>query len=80
MYIAILVVIFAGLNLHLVVSSIALFCLLSCYQCYLALAKGGLTNEHVLILPIGHYQSTVTAPSDVVDEIEKYLLIVIVLL
>jgi hypothetical protein len=26
-------------------------------QCYLALAKGGLTENHVLILPIGHYQS-----------------------
>jgi len=49
---------------------------LSCCQCYLALAKGGLTNDHVLILPIGHYQSTVMAPSDVLDEIEKYLLIV----
>jgi len=50
--------------------------MLSCCQCYLALAKGGLTNEHVLILPIGHYQSTVMAPDDVVDEIEKYLLVV----
>lgn len=47
-----------------------------CFKCYLALAKGGLTDEHVLILPIGHYQSTVTAPSDVLDEVEKYLFIV----
>jgi len=43
------------------------------WQCYLALAKGGLTDEHILILPIGHHQSTVSAPSDVIDEIEKYL-------
>lgn len=49
--------------------------MLLCVQCYLALAKGGLIDEHVLILPIGHHQSTVTSPSDVIDEIEKYLLI-----
>ncbi|XP_064635450.1 CWF19-like protein 1 [Lineus longissimus] len=41
-------------------------------DCYLALAKGGLTPDHVLILPIGHHQSTVQAPSDVIAEIEKY--------
>ncbi|KAK2146142.1 hypothetical protein LSH36_629g01064 [Paralvinella palmiformis] len=41
-------------------------------QCYLALAKGGLTDDHVLILPIGHYQSTVSAPSEIIDEIDKY--------
>ena len=29
-------------------------------------------DDHILILPIGHYQSSVTAPSEVVDEIEKY--------
>lgn len=41
-------------------------------QCYVALAKGGLIPEHVLIAPIGHHQSTVTAPDDVVEEIEQY--------
>lgn len=42
------------------------------FQTYLALAKGGLVDEHILILPIGHYQSSVTAPEDVLEEIEKY--------
>lgn len=39
---------------------------------YLALAKGGLVPDHVLILPIGHYQSTVVAPPETIEEIEKY--------
>ncbi|KAM6895333.1 CWF19-like protein 1 [Xenentodon cancila] len=41
-------------------------------HCYLALAKGGLTPRHVLILPIGHYQSVVELGSEVVEEMEKY--------
>lgn len=41
-------------------------------QCYIALAKGGLIPEHVLIAPIGHHQSVVTAPDDVIEEIEQY--------
>lgn len=41
-------------------------------QCYLALAKGALTPQHVLILPIGHYQSVVELSSEVVEEMEKY--------
>ncbi|KAL4225333.1 hypothetical protein ACF0H5_016021 [Mactra antiquata] len=41
-------------------------------ETYLALAKGGLVNDHILILPIGHYQSSVTAPDEVMDEIAKY--------
>lgn len=36
------------------------------------MAKGGLTPHHVLILPIGHYQSVVDLGSDVVEEMEKY--------
>ena len=28
------------------------------FQCYLALAKGGLVPDHILISPIGHYQSS----------------------
>lgn len=46
--------------------------LVSCSQCYLAMAKGGLTPRHVLILPIGHYQSVVDLSSEVVQEMEKY--------
>ncbi|ESP05129.1 hypothetical protein LOTGIDRAFT_205527 [Lottia gigantea] len=41
-------------------------------ECYVALAKGGLVPDHVLILPIGHHQSTVSAPQDVRNEIEQY--------
>ncbi|XP_064602492.1 CWF19-like protein 1 [Liolophura sinensis] len=41
-------------------------------QCYLALAKGGLVSDHVLILPIGHHQSTVSSTADVRQEIEQY--------
>ncbi|NXG51521.1 C19L1 protein, partial [Psilopogon haemacephalus] len=41
-------------------------------HCYLALAKGGLLPDHVLILPIGHYQSVVDLSSDVVEEVNKY--------
>ncbi|XP_061182668.1 CWF19-like protein 1 [Saccostrea echinata] len=41
-------------------------------ECYLALAKGGLVQDHTLILPIGHHQSMVLAPDDVREEIDKY--------
>ncbi|NWI13439.1 C19L1 protein, partial [Crypturellus soui] len=41
-------------------------------HCYLALAKGGLLPDHVLILPIGHYQSVVDLPGEVVEEVTKY--------
>uniref|UniRef100_A0A8C8S7M0 CWF19-like protein 1 n=1 Tax=Pelusios castaneus TaxID=367368 RepID=A0A8C8S7M0_9SAUR len=41
-------------------------------HCYLALAKGGLSTDHVLILPIGHYQSVVELSSEVLEEVEKY--------
>ncbi|TMS03105.1 CWF19-like protein 1, partial [Larimichthys crocea] len=41
-------------------------------HCYLAMAKGGLTPHHMLILPIGHYQSVVDLSSEVVEEMEKY--------
>ncbi|CAN9508519.1 unnamed protein product [Ophioblennius macclurei] len=41
-------------------------------NCYLAVAKGGLTPRHVLILPIGHYQAVVELSSEVLQEMEKY--------
>lgn len=41
-------------------------------HCYLALAKGCLTTDHLLVLPIGHYQSVVELASEVVEELEKY--------
>lgn len=42
------------------------------FQCYLALAKGSLTARHMLILPIGHYQSVVELGSEVLEEMERY--------
>ncbi|XP_061524293.1 CWF19-like protein 1 isoform X2 [Phycodurus eques] len=41
-------------------------------HCYLALAKGGLNAGHVLILPIGHYRSTVELASEVLREMDEY--------
>lgn len=41
-------------------------------QCYLALAKGGLSEDHVLIIPINHTQSLVTSEADVLNEIKLY--------
>lgn len=34
--------------------------------------KGPLVPEHVLILPIGHYQSIIELPEEVLEEVEKY--------
>lgn len=39
---------------------------------YLALAKGGLVNEHLLILPIEHHQSFLTLPEPAQNEIKKF--------
>ncbi|KPP64614.1 CWF19-like protein 1-like [Scleropages formosus] len=41
-------------------------------HCYMALAKGGLTVDHVLVLPVGHYQSVVDLGTEVVAEMERY--------
>jgi len=39
---------------------------------YLALAKGGLTSDHIMILPIGHHQCTINLPEEESQEIEKF--------
>lgn len=39
---------------------------------YVALAKGGLVPDHVLILPVHHYQSTTACPKDVLQQIDQY--------
>lgn len=39
---------------------------------YLALPKGPLVGNHVLILPIGHIQSMAAAPDDLKEEIQRY--------
>ncbi|KAK6972586.1 CWF19-like protein 1 [Biomphalaria glabrata] len=42
-------------------------------QVYLALAKGGVVDDHVLIIPVYHHQSLVSCPDDVIEQIDKYL-------
>ncbi|XP_076819990.1 CWF19-like protein 1 isoform X2 [Clavelina lepadiformis] len=42
------------------------------HLCYVALAKGGLTDNHVLILPIAHHPSSIALPDDTAEEVEKY--------
>jgi len=41
-------------------------------HCYVALARGGVNSQHVLILPIQHYQSSLTLPDEVSLEVEEY--------
>lgn len=41
-------------------------------EAYLALAKGGLVTEHLLILPVEHHQSCLTLPESVQNEIKKF--------
>ncbi len=41
--------------------------------------KGPLVPEHVLILPIGHYQSIIELPEEVLEEVEKYPFYIIIL-
>lgn len=41
-------------------------------EAYLAMAKGGLVDDHVLILPVTHHQSTAEAPQSLLDEIERF--------
>lgn len=39
---------------------------------YLALAKGGLVDEHLLIIPTEHHQSVLALPNDVLNEIQQF--------
>lgn len=39
---------------------------------YLALPKGGLTPDHVLVLPIAHHPSLLELPKEVEEEIDKF--------
>lgn len=41
-------------------------------EVYVALARGGLVENHFLILPITHHQSLSILPKEVKDEIEQY--------
>ena len=42
------------------------------YFSYVALARGGVNSQHVLILPIQHHQSSLTIPDDVAAEVEGF--------
>ncbi|XP_071054059.1 CWF19-like protein 1 [Onthophagus taurus] len=39
---------------------------------YVALAKGGIVEEHLLICPVQHYQSAIHLSDDTLDEIEAF--------
>ncbi|KAK0415785.1 hypothetical protein QR680_012117 [Steinernema hermaphroditum] len=41
-------------------------------HCYLAMPKGPLTDDHTMVLTVGHIQSLVAASAEVRDEVEKY--------
>eukprot|EP00250_Pteridium_aquilinum_P012486 c20756_g3_i1 orf=573-2408(-) len=41
-------------------------------HCYCAMAKGGLVDGHVLLLPIEHFPSTLSLPEHTVEELKKY--------
>ncbi|CAL1548757.1 unnamed protein product [Lymnaea stagnalis] len=41
-------------------------------QVYVALAKGGLVPDHVLIIPVYHHQSLVACPDEGIEQIDKY--------
>lgn len=41
-------------------------------ESYLALAKGGLVDDHFLILPISHHQSFSIVPESILNEMELY--------
>ena len=41
-------------------------------HCYLAMAKGGMTANHVMVLPIAHHASTLELPNDVAEEMLKF--------
>lgn len=41
------------------------------FQSYIALAKGALVPEHILICPIQHHQSVPCSPDDVIEEMNK---------
>ena len=39
---------------------------------YLALPKGPLNEDHLLVLPIAHHRCTLEIPEEVSEEIEKF--------
>ncbi|KAL4423189.1 hypothetical protein ABPG77_000322 [Micractinium sp. CCAP 211/92] len=42
-------------------------------ECYVALDKGAITDQHVLVLPVEHYASSLAAPASTTEEMARYL-------
>lgn len=42
-------------------------------ECYVALDKGAITDQHVLILPVEHFASSQAAPSSATEEMQRYV-------
>lgn len=42
-------------------------------ECYVALDKGPISDQHVLVLPVEHYPCTQEVPSSTFSEVERYL-------
>lgn len=42
-------------------------------ECYVALDKGAITDEHVLVLPVEHFPSYLAAPASTTEEMQRYL-------
>ncbi len=40
-------------------------------ECYVALDKGAITDQHVLVLPVEHYASSLAAPASTTEEIAR---------
>lgn len=42
-------------------------------ESYIALDKGAITDDHVLVVPVEHYPSTLDVPESTADEISRYI-------
>lgn len=41
-------------------------------ECYVALDKGAITDQHVLVLPVEHYASSLAAPASTTEEMARW--------
>jgi len=40
-------------------------------ECYVALDKGAITDQHVLVLPVEHFPSYLAAPASATEEMQR---------